>query len=298
MMVSRRDFVATLALGVACRSVPVPLRPTRQFKVGHTGITWGYAPANAEDAISDVASLGYHAFESFSSVLEYWDQRGGLRRLLDAARIPLRSAYCPFELTNAAVRKAEVAKATKWGTLIRQAGGFVAVIGPNSVKRPGFDFSRARGDMIATLNDIGRALDDVGVVGVVHQHTGSCIETRDETYGTMEAVDSRFVKFGPDVGELQSAGLDPVKVLTDFLPIIGHVHLKDYSGGAQNDGYCPLGRGKVDIAGCVDVVERSSQDLVLMGELNPASTGALYAPIEAARISKTYLQALGYGFRS
>ena len=63
-----------------------------------------------------------------------------------------------------------------------------------------------------------KALDDIGVVGALHQHTGTCVETRDETYAVMEAVDTRYVKFGPDVGQLQKGGSDPVKVVKDFLP--------------------------------------------------------------------------------
>jgi inosose dehydratase len=55
---------------------------------------------------------------------------------------------------------------------------------------------------------------------VLHQHTGSCVETRDETYAVMEAVNTRLVKFGPDVGQLQKGGSDPVKVVKDFLPAV------------------------------------------------------------------------------
>ena len=55
-----------------------------------------------------------------------------------------------------------------------------------------------------------RALDDISMVGALHQHTGTCVETRDETYAVMEAVNTRYVKFGPDVGQLQKGGSDPV----------------------------------------------------------------------------------------
>jgi inosose dehydratase len=147
------------------------------------------------------------------------------------------------------------------------------------------------------LNDIGKALDDIGVVGVLHQHTGTCVETRDETYAVMEAVDTRYVKFGPDVGQLQKGGSDPVKVVKDFLPIVRHVHMKDYNGGEHYLGYCPLGQGKVDISGLADLLESSGNDLMIMAELDPSPQMPL-APLDAARINKTYLQSLGYVFRA
>jgi inosose dehydratase len=144
---------------------------------------------------------------------------------------------------------------------------------------------------------MGKALGDIGVVGVLHQHTGTCVETRDETYAVVEAMDTRVVKFGPDVGQLQKGGSDPVKVVKDFLSVIRHVHLKDYDGGNAYLGYCPLGQGKVDVKAVVDALESSGNDLMIMAELDP-SQGMPLAPLEAARANKACLQKLGYEFRS
>ena len=76
------------------------------MKVGHTGITWGFKPTDAEQAIKDVGSLGFAGYESFGNVLEYWDKQGGLEaKLLDAAKVPLQSAYCPVNLIDPAKRQ-------------------------------------------------------------------------------------------------------------------------------------------------------------------------------------------------
>ena len=191
----------------------------------------------------------------------------------------------------------KIAKIVRWAGLIKKCGGSVAVIGPNNVKKPEWVFADHRADIVDALNDIGKALDDVGVVGVLHQHTGTCVETRDETYAVMEAVQTRYVKFGPDIGQLQKGGSDPVKVVKDFLPVVRHVHLKDYNGGEHYLGYCPLGQGKVDLAGVVDLLESSGNDLMIMAELDP-SPKMPHSPLEAASIDKATLQKLGYAFRS
>jgi inosose dehydratase len=230
-------------------------------------------------------------------VLEAWESRGGLNTLLDSAKLPLRSAYCPVNLIDPAMRGAEVEKIVRWGRLIRKCGGSVAVIGPNNVKRPDYDFPAHKTHIVEALNDMGKALGDIGVVGVLHQHTGTCVETRDETYAVVEAMDTRVVKFGPDVGQLQKGGSDPVKVVKDFLSVIRHVHLKDYDGGNAYLGYCPLGQGKVDVKAVVDALESSGNDLMIMAELDP-SQGMPLAPLEAARANKACLQKLGYEFRS
>jgi inosose dehydratase len=293
----RRTFAKTLTLAVAGAAVPAfGAQKPRRLKVGHTGITWGFSPADAEKAIADTASLGYQGYESFGNVLEAWEAKGGLDKLLESAKLPLRSAYCPVNLTDPGRRKDETAKIVRWGNLIKKCGGSVAVIGPNNVKRVEYKFAEHKDNIVAALNEIGKALADIGVVGALHQHTDTCVETRDETYAVMEAVDTRYVKFGPDVGQLQKGGSDPVKVVKDFLPTVRHVHMKDFDGGSDYLGYCPLGRGKVDVAALCDLLDSSGNDLMIMAELDPSPNMPL-APLEAARINKGTLQKLGFEFK-
>jgi inosose dehydratase len=298
--VSRRTFTRTLAAGAAAAALPgaaITALAAPRLKVGHTGITWGFKPTDAEQAIKDVGSLGYQGYESFGNVLEYWDKQGGLKKLLDAAGMPLQSAYCPVDLMDTTKRADEIAKLVRWGHLIKAAGGKVAVIGPNNVKRPAFVFAEHKANIVTSLNEMCKALADIGVVGALHQHTGTCVETRDETYATMEAVDTRYVKFGPDVGQLQKGGVDPVKVVKDFLPTVRHVHMKDFDGGPHYLGYCPLGTGKVDVKGLATLLDGSGNDLMIMCELDP-SPNPPHTPHEAARLNKVAMAALGYTFRT
>jgi inosose dehydratase len=272
----------------------------RNLKIGHTGITWGFSPDDVVGAIRDVGSLGYHGFESFGNVIQAWEERGGIGQLLEAANLPLRGAYCPVNLTDPARRAAEVEKIVGWGRLIRKYGGTIAVIGPNGVRRDSYDFAAQQANIVAALNDMGMALMDVGIIGALHPHTGTCVESRDETYAVMEAIDSRHVKFGPDFGQLQKAGADPVQVLRDFVSITHHVHMKDYDGGPEFLGYCPLGQGQLKVEELADLCEGSGNDIMIMVELDPNEGGRPMpmTPLETARISKEFLKTLDYEFRS
>ena len=297
--VTRREFsrLAGLGLGASLLGARAALAaPARRLKIGHTGITWGYSPANAEQAIKDIAAQGYTGFESFGNVIESWESKGGMLKLLDEAKLQLISAYCPMNLTSADQRGAEVEKLVRWGKLIKKNGGSVAVIGPNNVRRNAYDFAAAKPAIVATLNDMGKALADVGVTGVLHQHTGTCVEVRDEVYAVMEAVDTRYVKFGPDIGQLAKGGADPVKIVKDFLPVIRHLHLKDFDGGPNWTGYCQLGKGKVDVPAIVDLLETQKELAIAMVELDPDNPQM--PAIQTAQISKEYLKKLGYTFRS
>ena len=70
-------------------------------------------------------------------------------------------------------------KMARWGGLIKKYGGKVCVLGPNSVPRETYDFKANRANIVAMLNDTSKMLTDVGLTAALHQHTGTCIESRD-----------------------------------------------------------------------------------------------------------------------
>jgi len=299
---NRRMFCKTIGFGLGAAmlgAAGAQAAPNRRLKIGHTGITWGYSPENAEQAIKDAGSLGYHGFESFGSILEAWEKKGGLRRILEEAKIPLVSAFCGANVVDPAKRKATVEKLVYWGGLIKKTGGSIVALNADGApkKREGYVFKEHKANIVAGLNEVCQALADIGVTGALHQHTGSAIETSEEVYGVMEAVDTRVVKFGPDVGQLAKGGADPVKIVKDFIGVIEHVHLKDWDGGPYWEGYCPLGKGKVNIPAILDLLEKSKIKAMMMVELD-FSKDASMTPIETARTSKAYLQKQGYEFRS
>jgi inosose dehydratase len=306
---SRREFAGVAGLGLAAvplanaqqanpqpgpgRGAPPPPPPARRLKIGHTGITW----RGPEEAIKDIAALGYSGFEPFGNVLEQWEARGGMGTLLEQAKLPLISAYCGTNLTDPAQRGAEIEKMVRWGKIIKKYGGTTVVIGPNGRSRTGFDFAAVKANIVTTLNEMCKALADAGVVGALHQHTGTTVETRDEVYAIMEAVDTKYVKFGPDIGQLQKGGADPVKIVKDFLSVIDHVHLKDYDGGPNWTNYCPLGMGKVDLPAILDLLETHEPLKIALVELDSGGRPPL-SPLEAATASKLYLKMKGYTFLS
>ena len=65
---TRRDFVRGLAMSAAAVALPSSLlaMKKRHIAIGHTGITW--RNSDMVQAITDVSSLGFYGFETFSSV--------------------------------------------------------------------------------------------------------------------------------------------------------------------------------------------------------------------------------------
>ena len=126
----RRNFCGNLgvALGLGIARRYASGAPSRRLKIGHTGITWGFKPEDAPRAIQEVATLGYTGYETFGEYLDAWEAKGGLRQFLDPAKLPLISAYCNVNLTDASRRKEEVDRSIRWARLIQKTGGVTAVI--------------------------------------------------------------------------------------------------------------------------------------------------------------------------
>jgi inosose dehydratase len=300
---SRREFTTTVlaaAGAAALPSLPSAQAPTRNLRIGCTSLVWGAlprSPDNLAPAVKDMASLGFHGFETFAAILEEWDKRGTLSELLTASRIPLTSVYATMQVIDPAVRKDEIAKLTRWANVVKKYNGRFVVLAPNGVKREDYKFQEHRANIVAALNEYAMVVNDLGLGTGLHQHTGTAVETRDETYAVMEAANTKHLKFAPDVGQLQKGGSNAAQVVKDFLPITVHMHLKDFSGGEHFLGYCPLGQGKVDLKGILDMVEGANPKATIMVELD-GSANQPYTPLETARISKVYLEKLGYTFRT
>jgi inosose dehydratase len=297
---NRRDFAGTVLAGFGAAALPSRAgAQSRKLRIGCTALIWGAVPRTPENltaAVRDMASLGFHGFETFASIVNDSDAKGTLAPLIEEHRIPLISGYATVQLIDASTRKENLAQLIQWGKALKKHGGRFMVLAPNGVKRNEYTFSEHRAAIVAGLNEYAKAMHDLGLGAGLHQHTGTAVESRDETYAVMEAVDTRYCKFAPDVGQLQKGGADAAKVVKDFLPITVHMHLKDFKGWEHFAGYCPLGEGKVDLKAILDMVEGANPNANIMHELD-GSANAPYTPLQTAQIGKAYLQKLGYTFR-
>src|SRR5262245_19353052 len=306
-MFDRRTFTQLLAMslaGTATSALPAWAQAKkRNVVIGHTGITWparsagsrqggGPPPPDAalnEAIFKDVSDLGFSGLELFDWQINGLESQGLLAGFVEKYKLPLISSYTSINLTDPAQRAGTIAAAVAVGKILRKYGGRTIVIGPSGrVGGQSYNYNDHKQNIVTTLNELGKAVTDIGLIAALHQHTGTAVETRDETYATMEAVDTRYVRFGPDIGQLQKGGVDPVAVVKTFLPVVQHLHFKDWVGGPSMAGYCALGLGKVDLVGILDLIEGRKLQGMIMVELD--SGGPMpYTPRQAAQIARDWL---------
>jgi len=298
---NRRTFTKTVLAGIGAAALPAlpEAQAQKRLKIGITMLIFGAVPRtpeNLEPALKDCSELGYYSFETFASILEDLDKKGTLAAMLEKYPIPLRSAFVTVNLTDPSQRKSQIEMLQRYATVLKKHGGSYLVQSPNG-PRTGYVFAEHKANIIAALNEYGKVVTDMGLRTGLHQHTGTVVETREETYDVLNAIDTRYMHFAPDIGQAQKGGTDAAQMVKDFAKIIDHMHLKDFKGWEHMGGYCPLGEGKVDLKSVLETMEKANPNANIMHELD-GSQNMPYTPRQTAEISKKYLQSLGYSLRT
>ncbi len=298
---NRRTFTRTVLAGIGAAALPAfpEAQAQKRLKIGITMLIFGAVPRtpeNLEPALKDCSELGYYSFETFASILEDLDTKGTLGPMLEKYPIPLRSAFVTVNLTDPSQRKSQIEMLQRYAKVLKKHGGSYLVQSPNG-PRTGYVFAEHKANIIAALNEYGKAVTDLGLRTGLHQHTGTVVETREETYDVLNAIDTRYMHFAPDIGQAQKGGTDAAQMVKDFAKIIDHMHLKDFRGWEHMGGYCPLGEGKVDLKSVLETMEKANPNANIMHELD-GSQNMPYTPRQTAEISKKYLQSLGYSLRT
>ena len=197
-------------------------------------------------------------------------------------------------------QKAELEKLIRWSKLTKANGGKVIEYCAGGRRGRDFNYKDHAKYMVESMNVYAKAVTDEGLVCALHPHTGTPVETEEEIYYVMNNLDTRYMKFGPDVGQIEKGGGDPVKICKDFVSLIEHVHLKDYAGGETGYlGYSPLGVGKVKLAEILNLLEKKKKSMagMIMFELDYQQNGKpAYTNYEAAKVSRDFLAKLNYKF--
>lgn len=140
--------------------------------------------------------------------------------------------------------------------------------------------------MARVLQEIGQAARERDVAISIHNHVGSMVETEADILRLLEQLDPAWCGLTYDTAHAAKAGV------TDLTGLLGkvqrhllNVHLKDLS---VEGNFCPLGRGRLDLAPVVrNLREMDYQQWLIVDEESKDFTTP-----EAMRISREFLDAL------
>ncbi len=148
---------------------------------------------------------------------------------------------------------------------------------------------------------------ETGLRTVMHHHTGTWVETPEETARLMKMTDSDVLGLVFDTGHWRlGGGDDEIAAIHQFADRIWHVHFKDYEANiaakARAEGwdgptgvgagvFCELGQGAVNFAGVLEALKAIGYDdwVVVEQDVLPG----MGAPKESAARNRAYLRSIG-----
>jgi len=283
---------AAPAIVARAETAPVESAVRQTFAVGYQIFSFGrYFPANWWTGVAAVGALGYRGVEGESTIAELYEGREAeFNAKMNRHGVRLAALYSTTDLERAHEKYENVRKNM-------QAAAFAQTLGCRTIVIGG---TEARHGKTAAMyqawsreaNELGkRMFETCGVRCGVHPHLGSLISARDEIARVMDATDPRFFGLAPDTGHLAGAGCDPVEVFRTYASRIVHGHLKDYqppdsSAAGTRGSFVALGRGRVDFAALVRILDAAGFDGWMDVELDSSRT---QTPAEVARDAREYL---------
>jgi inosose dehydratase len=236
---------------------------------------------------------------------------GELRDFVSARGLRIAGGFVPAILHRQDRFDADLDYFERASRQLAAVGGKVLVLGPDS-HLDGLDtsFEMDEAEWTTLLMNL-RRLEDLatahGLRTALHPHWGMAIEQAAHVDRVMASSD---VGLCLDTGHLYLGGADPVELARRAPERVVHVHLKDVDAelakhlrGGPSDFdqtvrrglFTPLGRGAVDVAGVVEVLEQHGYDGWYVLEQDTAfdsEPAAGEGPVVDARMSVEFLKSL------
>ena len=291
---SRRTFLGTsLAAGAASALSLRAEAAGYSLLLGYAAITWN---GKDDQAIDDVAALGFRGIQLRTSSLEIWGKHPEeLKKKLAEKKLTL---LCFSSGTVDAVpgKEAEhLANHEKNAKFVSAVGGrILQVVSRTPADRAPTPDEFAR--LGKLLNEIGKRTQAHGVTVVYHNHMNGFGETPDGLDRVMAATDRKHVSLLFDIAHCQQGGGDPVAGVLRHKDRIAIMHLKDVVSPLPGDTKPPhdsyrfveLGQGKVDVPGVLASVKKIGFHGPAVIELDAVSDKSRTAK-DCAEINKRYV---------
>jgi len=251
----RREFLSLLAASpfafrLSANATENQRGAESKIKVGYAAITWG---GDDPKAIDEVAAVGFKGIQLRGSAFDRWSATPGeLREILSKRGLTfavLSSGNLNYQPDGVA---ASIDTHVTHAKFLRDAGGLMLQVIDEKPKDRAVtpdDYRRLAG----ALNDLGHRTKAIGVPLVYHHHMNSTGEPPAAIEAILKQTDAASAGLLFDIAHYQQGGGDPVAFIRRHGKAIKVVHLKDVRPVEAAPGYqwVELGRGRVDVKGCV-----------------------------------------------
>jgi inosose dehydratase len=297
-IVSRRQVIQRF--GAAALSAPLLNQAARlsqllgrnsTIRFGYASITW---EGRDEQAIADIAALGFRGIQLRSNVVaKYADRPGLLHDLLQRRGLELVALSSGNLSIDSRVEEDQLKLHTRHAEFLRSLGGsYLQIIDQRPPGRATTEADHVRLGQL--LTELGRRTADIGVAVGYHHHMGSIGEHPTAIRAILDSANPTYVKLALDTAHYRQGGGDPAQAVKDYADRLLYLHIKDVESPAPHEPsasyqFVELGRGKVDFKGFFDALRQVAFNGWAIVELDRV-TDPSRTPRQAALANKRYIE--------
>ena len=232
-----------------------------QIKFGCQFYTWQMSGNRYVGRLPDILNIvrpaGFAGIESEPWMLgSYYDDPSRLKDLLTQYDLQLGAIAFVCNWANPGETEQERSEAERVFSYAKALSGAHLVL----VQLPGEDRSNLRQrqeNLISCVNAVAARAVDQGLSCSYHPNSpeGSVIRLEDDYKILFDELDSGVVGFAPDTGHIARGGMDVIKILKTYRPLIKHVHFKDITAAG---GWAAMGAGIIDFPAIVTMLRDSA----------------------------------------
>lgn len=198
----------------------------------------------ADEALADIAAVGWDGFEWSSRALEeHYTGPGACREHLEDLGTSLSGMYHPGSFLTDEEIEDWTARAAEAIDFAGTVGCTVLMLDGGSTDLP------VNARSIQTVADaaerVGKMASDAGMVCTWHQHWGTLFQYPEEFFALMDATDPKYLKCTLDTAHLALGGFDVPATFERYADRLRYVHLKDLDDDRR---FTDLGTGTVPVA--------------------------------------------------
>ena len=223
----------------------------KKIRIGCETYTWAMSGEKYKDKLQHIIEVtsraGFNSIEPDTGFMGGFTDPVLFKEVLEKNNIEL-SVLCHVEdWRNPKETETEKKNADQWITFMTHFPDAIFLL----VQMPGQNrnhLQERQQNLLSCINNIAHRATDKGIVCSYHPNSpmGSIYRTEEDYEILLNGLDSKVVKYTPDVGHMAKGGMDPLNVIKQYRELVNCIHYKDmYEDGR----WAHMGKGIIDFEG-------------------------------------------------
>ncbi|WOV88097.1 sugar phosphate isomerase/epimerase [Sporosarcina oncorhynchi] len=246
------------------------------IKYGCHGSTWELDYDKETDyleAIMDtVKNTGFKGLDIQISLLgKFKESPERLKGELQKRGLELAALTIPFSWENEQETDEEIELSKKYIGYLKHFPNALMNVAPRVGKNRDYLVTRQQ-NIIKCANNLAKRVSDEGIVCSFHPSSPptSYFRTESDYEVLFDGLNSTYIGYTPDAGHIAMGGMDVVKTIQKYMPLIKHVHFKDASAIGK---WKKMGTGEVDFPAIVkELMKANYKGWIMVEEETEEST--------------------------